>query len=72
MTMKFDQNSKVGDLLANAAAKAVVDKHLPGFSTNPMTGMAGGFSLSQLAAFPQAGVSAETLALIVSDLAAIE
>ncbi|MEV5027042.1 hypothetical protein [Paenibacillus sp. LPE1-1-1.1] len=70
--MKFDQNSKVGDLLGNAAAKVVLDKYIPGFSTNPMTGMAGAFSLSQLAAFPQANVSAEVLALIVSDLAAIE
>jgi hypothetical protein len=70
--MKFDQNSKVGDLLGNVAAKVVLDKYIPGFSTNPMTGMAGAFSLSQLAAFPQANVSAEVLALIVSDLAAIE
>ncbi|WP_419874873.1 hypothetical protein [Candidatus Pristimantibacillus sp. PTI5] len=70
--MKFDQNSKVGDLLGNAAAKVVLDKYIQGFSTNPMTGMAGAFSLSQLAAFPQANVSAEVLALIVSDLAAIE
>ncbi|GMK39136.1 hypothetical protein PCCS19_21900 [Paenibacillus sp. CCS19] len=70
--MKFDQNAKLGDLLGNEAAKAVLDKHLPGFSTNPMTGMASGFTLSQLAAFPQANINAEVLASIVSDLAAIE
>jgi hypothetical protein len=37
-----------------------------------MTGMASGFTLGQLAAFPQANVSSEVLASIVSDLAAIE
>lgn len=70
--MKFDQNAKLGDLLGNEAAKAVLDKHLPGFSTNPMTGMASGFTLGQLAAFPQANVSPEALAAIVADLASIE
>ncbi|MDQ6418479.1 hypothetical protein RB620_03420 [Paenibacillus sp. LHD-117] len=70
--MKFDQNSKVGDFLANEAAKAVLDKHLPGFASNPMTSMASGFTLGQLAAFPQANISSEVLASIVSDLAAIE
>ncbi|WP_372662379.1 hypothetical protein [Cohnella sp.] len=53
------------------AAKAVLDKHLPGFAANPMTGMASGFTLSQLAAFPQANISSEILASIVSDLATV-
>lgn len=69
--MRFDQNSTLGDLLANDAAKAVLDKYVPGFSTNPMTGMASGFTLTQLAGFPQANISSENLASIVSDLASI-
>ena len=68
----FDQHSKIGELLANQAAKAVVDKHLPGFATNPMTGMASGFTLGQLAAFPQANISSEVLESILTDLVAIE
>lgn len=70
--MKFDQNSKIADLLTSEDAKAVVDKHLPGFSTNLMTGMAGGFTLGQLAAFPQANMNDEVLAAIVSDLASVK
>ncbi|WP_336772531.1 hypothetical protein [Paenibacillus sp. MMO-58] len=66
--MKFDQNSTLGELLASDAAKAVLDKHIPGFSANPMLGMASGFSLTQLAGFPQAGLSSEQLAAIVTDL----
>jgi hypothetical protein len=69
--MSFDRHSKLGDLLASEAAKEVLEKHLPGFATNPMAGMASGFTLSQLAAFPQANISSDVLEAIVSDLASL-
>lgn len=70
--MKFDQHSKISDLLANKEASAVLDNYIPGFSANPMTGMAGGFTLGQLAGFPQANISPEQLEMIVSGLSTIE
>jgi len=36
--MAFTIESKVGDLLANDQAKAILDKHMEGFSTNPQVG----------------------------------
>ena len=47
--MAFSVESKIGDLLANPGAKAVLDKHLPGFSTNPQMAMAKGMSLKMVA-----------------------
>ena len=38
--MALTVDSKIGELLADEKAKAILDKHLPGFSTNPQIGMA--------------------------------
>lgn len=69
--MRFDQNSMLGELLASDADKAVLEKHLPGFSTNPMIGMASGFTLSQLAGFPQTNINSEKLTSNISELTSI-
>lgn len=69
--MTFDANSTIGDLLGNEAAKTVLEKHLPGISANPMIGMAKGFTLTQLAAIPQANIAPETISAIVADLSAL-
>lgn len=72
MNMVFNENSTLGDLLANEAATAVLEKHLPGISTNPMASMGKGMTLKQLSAIPQANMPAETISAIVADLAAID
>ncbi|MGB5018797.1 MAG: fibronectin type III-like domain-contianing protein, partial [Candidatus Moraniibacteriota bacterium] len=42
------QNS-IKELLDSEEATAILEKHFPGFSTNPQLGMAMGFTLAQLA-----------------------
>ncbi len=69
--MSYNENSKLGDLLANDAAVAVLEKHLPGISTNPMASMGKGLSLKQLSAIPQANMPQELIAAIVADLAGL-
>jgi hypothetical protein len=59
----------IGTLVDDAEAKAIVDKHLPGFSTNPQVEMARGFTLKQVQAFVPDQIKDEILAAIDADLA---
>lgn len=52
--MAFTLDSTLGSLLDNPKAKAILDKYLPGASTNPMIAMAKGMSLKMILAMPQA------------------
>lgn len=70
--MTYDGNSKIGDLLANETTKALLEKHMPGISTNPMIEMAKGFTLTQLGGIPQANLAPETIAALVADLAEVK
>lgn len=64
------QTSTIGELLADPAATAILDKHIPGLSTNGQIGMVKGQTLKTL--LPMAGgrFTAETLAAIDAELAA--
>ncbi|WP_337098530.1 glycoside hydrolase family 43 protein [Paenibacillus sp. YIM B09110] len=66
--MNFNENTKLADLLSNADAVKVLEKHLPTITTNAMISSAASFSLKLLAAFPQANLSEEMIAAIVADL----
>jgi len=52
--MEFTLDSKFGTLLENPQAKAIIDKYLPGVSTNPMVAMIKGMTLKSILAMPQA------------------
>ncbi len=52
--MAFTMDTPFGTFLDNPQAKAVVDKYLPGVSTNPMVGMLKGATLNQVLSMPQA------------------
>jgi len=52
--MAFTLDTTFGTLLDDPKAKAVLDKHLPGVSTNPMVAMAKGMTLNMLLSMPQA------------------
>lgn len=52
--MKFTLDTTLGELLDNPQAKAVLDKHIPGASSNPLVAMVRGMSLNMLLAMPQA------------------
>ena len=52
--MELTLDSTLGTILDDPKAKAVLDKHLPGVSSNPMVGMAKGMTLNMILSLPQA------------------
>ncbi len=62
-------DTTIGDLIDNPAAKAVLDKHMPGFSTNPQVEMARGMTLRAIQPMVPDQIKAETLDAIDADLA---
>jgi para-nitrobenzyl esterase len=52
--MAITMDTTLGEILDNPQAKAVLDKHFPGASSNPMIGMARGMSLNTILSMPQA------------------
>jgi len=68
----FDENSRLGDLLSNEAAADVLEKHLPGISTTPVTKMGEALTLKQLGNIPQANLSNEKIMAILTDMARIK
>ena len=69
--MALSIDSKVGELLDNPQAKAILDKHMTGFSTNPQVGMARGFSLKMAAGFSGGQITQDMLSAVNADLAAL-
>lgn len=66
------EGSTIGDLLDNAAAKAVLQKHMPGFADNPQIEMARSMTLKQIQGFAPDQIKDETLAKVDADLKAIK
>lgn len=64
--------SKIADLLANPAAKAIVDKHIPGFSSHPSIGMAGQMTLKGVQKYAQGQITDDHLKMIAAELAALK
>lgn len=52
--MAFTLDTTLGEILDDPQAKAVLDKHLPGVSSNPLVGMARGMNLNMILSMPQA------------------
>ena len=52
--MAFTLDTTLGTLLDDPQAKAVLDKYLPGISSNPLVGMVKGMSINSLLSMPQA------------------
>jgi hypothetical protein len=61
----------VQDLLDNPAAKAVLDRDLPGAEDDPRLALVRSMTLRTVSQFPEAGIDAAKLAKIAADLAAI-
>jgi len=67
--MGFNGDTKMGVMLDDPAAKAVLLKFLPQISTaGPMLNMARGMTLKAVAAFPQAKIPPEKLQALVAEL----
>jgi hypothetical protein len=54
LPMAITLDTTLGTLLDNPQARAILDKHLPGVSSNMMVGMIKGVSLNNILAMPQA------------------
>jgi hypothetical protein len=52
--MAFTLDTPFGTLLDNPQAKTVIDRYLPGVSTNPMIDMVKGMTINMILAMPQA------------------
>ncbi len=59
----------IGTLIDNAATKAVLDKHLPGFAGNPQIEMARGMTLVDIQQYAADVITDAKLAAIDADLA---
>jgi hypothetical protein len=59
------------DLLADPAAKAVLEKDIPGISDDPRLGMVMAMTLRAVAQYPEAQIDQAKLDRIAADLAAL-
>lgn len=62
-------DTTIGDLLDNPTTKAILEKHMPGFSTNPQVEMARGFTLRAVQPMVPDQIKVEMLDMIDADLA---
>jgi hypothetical protein len=62
-------DTDLGTLLDNPAAKAIVEKHIPGMTTNEQVEMARGMSLKAIQQYASEEVTDARLAAIDADLA---
>ena len=67
---KFTLDTPIEALAADPAAKAVLDKFLPGTTTHPSYDMFKGMTLVELKPFSEGLITDETLAAIKSELPA--
>ncbi|MFM7347890.1 MAG: hypothetical protein ACKO01_00190 [Erythrobacter sp.] len=68
----FSTDTPIEALVADARAKAVLDKYLPGIDQVPQYDMFKAMSLKAIAPFSQGMISDEMLAKIKADLTAIK
>jgi hypothetical protein len=69
--MKVTLDSTLGTLLDDPKAKPIVEKYVPGISTNPMVGMVKGMTLNNLLAMPQAaqfGITKEKVQQVLDEI----
>ncbi len=70
---KFNSaDSSIGTLLDNPQAKAILEKHIPEFISNPQIEMARAMTLKQIQGFAGDALSDEVLARVDADLAKIK
>lgn len=69
--MALTLDTTLGELIDNPQAKAVLEKHIPGVSNNPMIAMARGMSLNLILSMPQAaqvGLTKEKAEAILDEI----
>ena len=71
-TAKFSLDTPLETIVADPAAKAVLDKDMPGVSTHAMFEQVKTMSLNQVAPMAGGAITADMLAKTAADLAAIK
>ncbi len=69
--MAYSKNSRVSDLLENEEAVAILEKHIPGFTSKDLN-MVRKLSLKEIAVYPQSNISQEQLMGCSHDLEKIQ
>ena len=69
--MAVSVDTKVKELMKNAAAADLLEKFSPGFKTNPQMKLVGALTFRKQASFPQAGLSPEQVEEIDAALKAL-
>lgn len=64
--------TKIGVLLEDAAAKAILDKHIPGLTENPSISMAAEMTLKALQGMTGGKITDEMLAAVDADFKAMK
>lgn len=72
MGAKFSLDTPIETLVADAAAKAVLDADIPGMTAHPAFDQFKSMSLKQLQPISQGQITDETLTKVAADLAAIK
>jgi para-nitrobenzyl esterase len=66
--MAVTAESKIGVLLADEQAKAIIEKHLPGMTSDPRLKMAMGMTLKQIMPLSQGKITLGKIEAISEDL----
>ncbi len=66
--MAVTAESTIGALLADEQAKAILDKHLPGMTSDPRLRMAMGMTLKQIMPMSQGKITLSKIEAISEDL----
>lgn len=69
--MAYTLDTKVGDLLDDTHATQILDKYIPGISTNPMVGMVRGMTIRSLLDMPQAkqaGITEDKVSKVLAEI----
>jgi hypothetical protein len=69
---RFSLDTTIGDLLANEASRAVLERHMRSISTHPMGAVIKSLTMRQLGAMPGAAIEPKVVRAIAADLAALE
>lgn len=67
--MAVTAESKIAVLLADEQAKAIIEKHLPGMTSDPRLKMAMGMTLKQIMPMSQGKITLSKIDAISEDLA---
>ena len=73
--MPYTLDTTVGEILDDTGAVKILEKHMPGISTNPMLGMAKGMTLKTIVNFPQAkqlGITEQKVQQVLAEVNALK